>query len=71
MPLFTILNSFIDSSFYQLYSDYFWTIPKLIIENADKIILIYTGKELLYMIKTHNLFSIYREDNELKIQSKL
>ena len=71
MPLFTILNSFIDSSFYQIYSDYFWQIPKYIFENADKIILLYTGKELLYMIKTHNLVSLYREDNEPKIQSKL
>tara|TARA_Y100000389_G_C17240292_1_gene402729 strand:+ start:360 stop:575 length:216 start_codon:yes stop_codon:yes gene_type:complete len=71
MPLFTILNLFIDSSFYQFYSEYFWTIPKLIIENVDKIVLLYTGKELLYMIKTHNLVSLYREDNEPKIQSKL
>ena len=71
MPLFTILNTFIDSSFYHLYADYFWQIPKYIFENADKIILLYTGKELLYMIKTHNLVSIYREDNEPKIQSKL
>ena len=70
MPLFTILNSFIDSSFYDLYVDYFWKIPKYIFENADKILL-YTGKEILSMIKTHNLVSIYREDKEPKIQSKL
>ena len=71
MPLFTFINSMIESSFYNTYSEYFWHIPKLIIENVDKIVLLYTGKELLYMIKTHNLVSLYREDKEPKIQSKL
>ena len=52
MPLFTILNSFIDSSFYDLYVDYFWKIPKYIFENADKILLLYTGKEILSMIRS-------------------
>ena len=71
MPLFTFINLILDSSFYDAYAEYFWTIPKLIIENVDKIVLLYTGKELLYMIKTHNLVSLYREDKEPKIQSKL
>ena len=71
MPLFTLINLILDSSFYETYADYFWTIPKLIIENVDKIVILYTGKELLYMIKTHNLVSLYREDKEPKIQSKL
>lgn len=71
MPLFTFINSMIESSFYNAYAEYFWHIPKLIIENVDKIVLLYTGKELLYMIKTHNLVSLYTEDKEPKIQSKL
>ena len=81
MQLFTYINSLIDPIYYLQLSEHFWSIPYYIYENIDKIIILYSVKEMYTIIKDTGLVSIIKNEsnknindkniNQIKFQAKL